>query len=162
MQAPRYSPLQDSLFTKPDSKALVAVLLTPWHRPRCLKCHQPRTPYCCQPQTQNSAAYHSLAPSLWYFVPAEIHERHCESSISWTIWACKLVCLLGVILKKDWKLGFQLAIPLSSEVFATQPNLVTQGIALRLDSLIVGLLLKFLGVVEILLTNGHEVLELKR
>ena len=62
--------------------------------------------------------------------------------------------------KRTEKLGFQLAILLSSEVLATQPDLVARGIALRLDSFIVGLLLKFLGVVEILLANGHEVSEL--
>ena len=65
-------------------------------------------------------------------------------------------------MKRTRKLGFQLAIPLNSEVLATQPNLVAWGIVLRLDSLIVGLLLKFLGVVEILLANGHEVIELGR
>ena len=101
MQAPRYSPPQGSLSTRPDSRALIAVLLTPWHRPRCLKCHQPRTCYCSQPQTQNLAAYYSLVSSLWYFVPAGIREKRRESSISWVIRACKLVCLLGVILKKD-------------------------------------------------------------
>ena len=105
---------------------------------------------------------HLLAPFLWYFVPVGIHERHCESSISWAIQAYKLICLLGVILEKTEKLGFQLVIPLGSKVLATQPDFVAQGIASRLDSLIVGLLLKFLGVVEILLANGHEVLELGR
>ena len=65
-------------------------------------------------------------------------------------------------MKKTEKLGFQLAIPLSSEVLATQPDLVARGIASKLDSLIVGSLLKFLGVVEILLANGYEVLELGR
>ena len=47
-------------------------------------------------------------------------------------------------------------------MLAIQPDLVARGIALRLDSLIVGSFLKFLGVVEILLANGHEVLELRR
>ena len=100
-QAPRYFFSQDSFSTKPDSRALVAVLLTPWPRPRCFKCLQPRTLYYCQPRTRYLAVYHSLAPSLWYFVPAKIHEKRCESSISWAIWACKLVYLLNVILKKD-------------------------------------------------------------
>ena len=30
-----------------------------------------------------------------------IYKKLCESSISWVIWAYKIVCLLGVILKKD-------------------------------------------------------------
>ena len=104
MQAFRYSPPQDSLFTKPDSRALaIALLLTPWRRPCCPEYHWPHTlcPCRCQPQTRNPAAYHSLAPSLWYPVPAGIHERRRESSISWAIRACKLVCLPGVTLKKD-------------------------------------------------------------
>ena len=103
IQAPRYSPPQDSLFKRPDSRALVAILLTPWHRPRCLKCHQPCTLYCCQPQTQNPATYHSLTPSLWYLVLVGIRERRRESSISWVVWTCKLVCLLGIIPEKDQK-----------------------------------------------------------
>ena len=45
---------------------------------------------------------------------------------------------------------------LSFEVF------ITQSIALELDSLIISLFLKFLYMVKILLTNSHEVLELKR
>ena len=61
-------------------------------------------------------------------------------------------------MKKTKKLGFQLTISLNSKELATQPDLVTQGIALKLDSFIMGLLLKFLGVIEILLVNGHEVL----
>ena len=101
MWAPRYFFLQGSLSTRLDSRALVAVLLTPWHRPCYPKYYQPHTPYYCQPQIP--AAYHSLALSLWYPVSAVIYERRCESSISWAIWAYKLVCLLGVILKKDWE-----------------------------------------------------------
>ena len=103
MQAPRYSPPQGSLSTRPDSRALAAdLLLTLWHRPRCPECHQPHTPcHRRQPWTRNPAAYHSLAPSSWYPVPAGICERRRESSISWAIQACKLVCLPGVTLEKD-------------------------------------------------------------
>ena len=99
MWAPKYSPPQGSLFTRPDSKVLVVSLLTLWHRPCCPKCHRPHTPCCCQPWIP--AACHSLASSLWYPVPEVIHERCCESSISWAIQACKLICLLGIILEKD-------------------------------------------------------------
>ena len=84
MQVLRYLLPQDSLSTKPDSRALaIALLLTLWHRPRCLKCHQPYTP--CRRQPRIPVAYHSLAPSSWYPVPAGIHERRRESSISWAI-----------------------------------------------------------------------------
>ena len=99
MQALKYSPPQGSFFTRPDSKALIAVLLTPWHRPRCPECHWPHTLCCRQPQIL--AAYHLLTLFLWYPVPATIHERCRESSISWAIWACKLVCLPGVTLEKN-------------------------------------------------------------
>ena len=51
---------------------------------------------------------------------------------------------------------------LSLEMLAIQLNLVAQSIALGLDPLIVGLLLKFLGVVEILLAYGHQLLEFGR
>ena len=44
-------------------------------------------------------------------------------------------------------------------MLATQLDLVAQGIVLRLDSFIMGLLLKFLGVMEILLANSHEISE---
>ena len=100
MQAPRYFPLQDSLSTRPDSRVLAAnLLLTPWHRPCCPKCHQPHTP--CRRQPQLPAAYHLLALCSWYFVLAAIYERRCGSSISWAISACRLVYLSGVILKRD-------------------------------------------------------------
>ena len=101
MQAPRYSSPQGNLSTRPDSKALIVGLLTPWHRLRCPECHQSHTPYCGQPQTRNPVAYHSLIFSSWYLVQAVIYERRRESSISWAIRACKFVCLLGVTLEKD-------------------------------------------------------------
>ena len=102
MQAPKYSILQSSLSTRLDSRAVAADLLwTLWHRLRCLKYYHPCIFHCCQSQTQNSAAYHSLAPSFWYIVPVWICEKHCEPFIFWVIWVCKLVCLPGVTLEKD-------------------------------------------------------------
>ena len=65
-------------------------------------------------------------------------------------------------MKKTKKLGFQLAIPLNFEMFATQPDLIAWDIASRLEPLIVSLFLKFLGIVEILLVNNHEVSKLGR
>ena len=104
MQAPRYSLPQGSLFTRLGSRTLAAdLLLTPWHRLHCLKCHRPHTPCCCQPQTQNLAAYHSPTPSLWYLVPAGICERCRESSTFCAIRVYKLVCLPDAILEKDWE-----------------------------------------------------------
>ena len=105
MQAPKYSFAQGSFSMRPDSRAMVAdLLLTLLHRPRCLKCHQPHTTCCRQPQIP--VAYYLLAPSLWYPILAIIHTKRCESSIFWAIWACKLVCLLDVILEKDQKTWF--------------------------------------------------------
>ena len=46
--------------------------------------------------------------------------------------------------KRPEKLDFQLAIPLRFEVFAAQPDLIAQGIALELYSFIVGLAFKAL------------------
>ena len=99
MQAPRYSPSQGSFSTRPDSKALVAVLLILWHRLYYPECYQPHILCCHQPKIP--IAYHSLTPSLWYLVLAAIYKRPCESFISWVIWACKLICLPSVTLEKD-------------------------------------------------------------
>ena len=56
------------------------------------------------------------------------------------------------------KLSFQFAILLDYELFITQPDFIAWSIALRLYSLIMGLFLKFLGVVDILLVNGYKIL----
>ena len=49
----------------------------------------------------------------------------------------------------------QLAVPLGLNELAIQPNLLAGDVALRLDSLIVGSLLKFLGMVEVLAIYDH-------
>ena len=51
-------------------------------------------------------------------------------------------------------------IPLHFEVFAVKPDFFARCIAWGLNSLIVGLLLKFLGVMKVLLTSHHQTLEL--
>ena len=56
---------------------------------------------------------------------------------------------------KPNKLGFQLAITLGFEVFATISDLVAQGIALLFDIFILDLLLKLLGMVKILLAYSY-------
>ena len=43
----------------------------------------------------------------------------------------------------------------------TQPNLVAWGVALSLDIFVVGLLLKFLSMIEVLLISGYQILELE-
>ena len=54
------------------------------------------------PASNSKSSYVSfICPFLWYLVLAEIRKKHCESSFSLAIWACKLVCLPGVTLKKD-------------------------------------------------------------
>ena len=162
MQAPKYFLLQDSISTKSDSRVLANVLLlTPWHRPHYPEYRQPHTPCCHQPRTQNPAAYHSLALSLWYSVPAEIREKRCKSSISWAIWACKLVCLSGVTLEKDretWlpACGFAWSWGICCLARPSRPMRSFKA------SLIVRSFWKFLGVMKILLTSGHQTLELKR
>ena len=42
-------------------------------------------------------------------------------------------------------------------IFAVQPNFVTRGIASKLDAFIMGLLLKFLSVMEVLFRFGARV-----
>ena len=53
------------------------------------------------------------------------------------------------------KLCLQLTILLGLDVFAIQPNLFTIIIALRLDSFIVSLFLKFLGMAGVFLANNY-------
>ena len=54
------------------------------------------------------------------------------------------------------KLCLQFAITLGFDVFAIQPNFVTGGIASRLNTFVVGPLLKFLSMVEVFLANNHQ------
>ena len=42
------------------------------------------------------------------------------------------------------------------DVFAIKLNFIARGVALRLDSLIQSLFLEFLGMVEILSANNHQ------
>ena len=63
-------------------------------------------------------------------------------------------------MKKTEKLGFQLTIPLSFEMLAIQPDLIAWGVASWLNTFIVSLLLKFLGVLKVLLANDYQLSEL--
>ena len=158
MQASRYFLPQGSLSMKPDNRALVAALLTPWYKPRCLKCHQPHSLYRCQ--SQILAAYYSLGPSLCYSVPTVIHERCCESSIFWAIRTCRLVYLLDVTLEKDWETwllicnsawfwGICYSAKRSYPVHSFETWLLYWS-----------LILKLLCMVEVLLANNHQLSEL--
>ena len=62
----------------------------------------------------------------------------------------------------EWpkELCLQLAVPLGLDELAIQPNLLAGGVAPRLDSLIMGSLLKFLGMVEVLATYDYQLSEL--
>ena len=64
----------------------------------------------------------------------------------------------------EWprKLYLQLAVPLGLDELAIQPNLLVGGVAPRFDSLIVGSLLKFLGMMEDLAAYDHQLSELLR
>ena len=42
------------------------------------------------------------------------------------------------------------------DIFAIQPNFVTESIASRLNGFVVGSLLKFLSVVEVFSTKNHQ------
>ena len=50
----------------------------------------------------------------------------------------------------------ELAVLYGFDKLATQPNLLTGGVALRIYSLILGLFLELLGVVENLVTYNHQ------
>ena len=159
IQALRYFPPQSSLFTWPDNKALIVSLLTPWHRPRYLKCHLPHTFYYCQPWI--SVANHLLATSLWFSVLAVIHERRCEFSICWAIWAYKFVCLPGVTLEKDgetWLPACNSAWFWGAYYLARPYCLGHSFVAWHLYC---HSFLKCLGVGEVLLVHGHQLLEIK-
>ena len=62
----------------------------------------------------------------------------------------------------EWpkELCLQLTVRLGLDKLVVQPNLLAGGVAPRLDSLIVGSLLKFLGMVEVLATYNHQLSEL--
>ena len=62
-------------------------------------------------------------------------------------------------LKRLKEICFQLTVPLGLDILATQTNLLTRGVVLRLDSLIVGLFLKFLGIVKVLVIYDHQLSE---
>ena len=62
-------------------------------------------------------------------------------------------------LERPKELCLQLAVLLGIDELAIQPNLLTGDIALRLDSLIVGSFLEFLGMVEIFATYNHQLSE---
>ena len=59
-------------------------------------------------------------------------------------------------LKQPKKLYFPLVVPLGLNEFVIQQTFLIGGVALRLDSLIMGLFLAFLGMVEIFATYDHQ------
>ena len=63
--------------------------------------------------------------------------------------------------KQSKKLCLQLPVLFGLDVFAIQPNFITGGIAPRLDAFIIGSLLEFLGIVEILTSNNHQLSQLR-
>ena len=64
-------------------------------------------------------------------------------------------------LERPKELRFQLLVPLSLDILAVQPNFLARGVALRFDSLIISLFLKFLGMIEIFLANNHQFSEFR-
>ena len=54
------------------------------------------------------------------------------------------------------ELCLKLPVTLGLDVFAVQPYFVTEDIASRLNAFVMGSLLKFLGMVEVLLANKHQ------
>ena len=62
--------------------------------------------------------------------------------------------------KKTKEFDFQLSIFFGFDIFTVQPNLIIKSIASRLCASIMGLLLKVLGMMEVLTVNQHEFLKL--
>ena len=62
-------------------------------------------------------------------------------------------------LKSFEELSLKFPIPFCLDVFAIQPNFVARGVALGLHSLVVGLFLKLLSMVDVLPIDSHQFLE---
>ena len=58
------------------------------------------------------------------------------------------------------QLCLQLSFMHGLNIFAIQPNFLAGGIVLKFDSIILGLFLKFLGMVEDLVTFNYQLSEL--
>ena len=59
------------------------------------------------------------------------------------------------------KFCLQLLVAFGLDIFAVQPNFLTEGVASRLDSFIVSLFLKFLGMMKIFLADNHQLSEFR-
>ena len=58
--------------------------------------------------------------------------------------------------KRPKELCLQLSVAFGLDIFAIQPNFLARGVALRLDSLIMSLFLKFLGMIEVFPAKNHQ------
>ena len=58
-------------------------------------------------------------------------------------------------LEQPKELCLQLPVPFGLDIFAVQPNFLVKCVTPRLDSLILSLFLRFLGMVEIFPANNH-------
>lgn len=59
-------------------------------------------------------------------------------------------------LKQPKELYFQVSVLFGLEVFSIQSNFITGDIAPRLNTFIIGTLLKFLGMVEVAPANNYQ------
>ena len=57
--------------------------------------------------------------------------------IFFVIWVCRLICLLGTKFEKGWKTLFLALISFGLNIFGIQPNIITKGIASRLNAFII-------------------------
>ena len=76
----------------------------------------------------------------------------------------QLVCLLPSRMehsKRSKEFCLQLPVPLGPNIFTVQPNFLARRIALGFDSFIVSPFLKFLGMVEVFLTNNYQLIEFR-
>ena len=64
-------------------------------------------------------------------------------------------------LKRPKKFCLQLPVVLGLDILAVQPNFLAGGVASGFDSLILSSFLKFLSIIEIFLTNNHQLSEFR-
>ena len=141
---------------KPNNIDLVGdLILTLLHRPCCPKLPLPCIPRYCHQRLVSSRS-HLLAPSLWYLIPAMIHGKHHEFSIS----VKALACILAF--RQDGAPGTAQKTLLETSNYAWSWY-ICYSIKLSCRErnsevwpLIVSLFFKFLGMVEIFSSNNNQ------
>ena len=140
------------------NRAFIEDLPTFLRRPRCPGLFLPYTSYCYRRQILIPSHFHLTALFWWSLALVVTRKTRYKFFTSLVVWACRLVFLLGVILKRFKKLGFYFLVLFGLDIFDIQPNFIIARIASRLDAFIISLLLKLLSVLGVFVANGHQLL----